>query len=134
MKNLKTAEKGRSLVEMLAVLAIIGILSVGGIAGYDLVRERNQGNEILSTASAISVLARTKGINTDSRRERLSLPDGISYMTAAPDGTVTVRIGALPPKVYKAFRDSLEAMNVTVEENLSGEEAQYGEVKFKLTK
>ena len=27
-------EKGRSMVEMLGVLAIIGVLSVGGIAGY----------------------------------------------------------------------------------------------------
>ena len=27
-------ESGRSMVEMLGVLAIIGVLSVGGIAGY----------------------------------------------------------------------------------------------------
>ena len=27
-------ENGRSMVEMLGVLAIIGVLSVGGIAGY----------------------------------------------------------------------------------------------------
>ena len=27
-------EKGRSMIEMLGVLAIIGVLSVGGIAGY----------------------------------------------------------------------------------------------------
>ena len=30
----KNFEKGRSMIEMLGVLAIIGILSVGGIAGY----------------------------------------------------------------------------------------------------
>ena len=27
-------ESGRSMVEMLGVLAIIGVLSIGGIAGY----------------------------------------------------------------------------------------------------
>ena len=30
----KNLEKGRSMIEMLGVLAIIGVLSVGGIAGY----------------------------------------------------------------------------------------------------
>ena len=33
MKNLNN-ESGRSMIEMLGVLAIIGVLSVGGIAGY----------------------------------------------------------------------------------------------------
>ena len=30
----KNEQTGRSMVEMLGVLAIIGVLSVGGIAGY----------------------------------------------------------------------------------------------------
>ena len=34
MKNMHSQESGRSMVEMLGVLAIIGVLSVGGIAGY----------------------------------------------------------------------------------------------------
>ena len=34
MKNIHTQESGRSMIEMLGVLAIIGVLSVGGIAGY----------------------------------------------------------------------------------------------------
>lgn len=34
MKNLHSQESGRSMVEMLGVLAIVGVLSVGGIAGY----------------------------------------------------------------------------------------------------
>ena len=35
MRNLNvTNQKGRSMIEMLGVLAIIGVLSVGGIAGY----------------------------------------------------------------------------------------------------
>lgn len=34
MKNMHSQETGRSMVEMLGVLAIIGVLSVGGIAGY----------------------------------------------------------------------------------------------------
>ena len=34
MKNIHSQESGRSMIEMLGVLAIIGVLSVGGIAGY----------------------------------------------------------------------------------------------------
>lgn len=34
MINQKNLESGRSMIEMLGVLAIIGVLSVGGIAGY----------------------------------------------------------------------------------------------------
>ena len=31
---MRVNESGRSMIEMLGVLAIIGVLSVGGIAGY----------------------------------------------------------------------------------------------------
>ena len=34
MTNIQTQQSGRSMIEMLGVLAIIGVLSVGGIAGY----------------------------------------------------------------------------------------------------
>lgn len=34
VKNIKIIQRGRSMVEMLGVLAIIGVLSIGGIAGY----------------------------------------------------------------------------------------------------
>ncbi len=34
MKQFRSEQTGRSMVEMLGVLAIIGVLSVGGIAGY----------------------------------------------------------------------------------------------------
>ena len=34
------SESGRSMVEMLGVLAIIGVLSVGGVAGYNFAMTR----------------------------------------------------------------------------------------------
>ena len=34
------SQTGRSMVEMLDVLAIIGVLSVGGIAGYRIAMEK----------------------------------------------------------------------------------------------
>lgn len=52
-------ESGRSMVEMLGVLAIIGVLSVGGIAGYTMAMNRYKANQILDAASKLSVVAQT---------------------------------------------------------------------------
>ena len=46
MKNIN--ESGRSMVEMLGVLAIIGVLSIGGIAGYTMAMNKYRANEIVS--------------------------------------------------------------------------------------
>jgi len=47
-KLLKKNQSGRSMVEMLGVLAIIGVLSVGGIAGYRMAMERHLMNDIIN--------------------------------------------------------------------------------------
>lgn len=52
-------ELGRSMVEMLGVLAIIGILSIGGIAGYALAMNRYKANQIIDAATKLSVISRT---------------------------------------------------------------------------
>ena len=46
MKKIKKNESGRSMVEMLGVLAIIGVLSVGGIAGYKMAMDKILMNKI----------------------------------------------------------------------------------------
>ena len=53
-------ENGRSMVEMLGVLAIIGVLSVAGIAGYSMAMRKYRVNEILNAASQCAVLAQAK--------------------------------------------------------------------------
>ncbi len=58
--NKKDAEDGRSMVEMLGVLAIIGVLSIGGIAGYTMAMNRYRANEILDVASKVAVIAMSK--------------------------------------------------------------------------
>ncbi len=58
MKN--TNESGRSMVEMLGVLAIIGVLSVGGISAYTMAMTRFRANELVDAANKIGVLAFTK--------------------------------------------------------------------------
>lgn len=43
----KNSEKGRSMIEMLGVLAIITVLSVGGIAGYSKAMEKYKVNKTI---------------------------------------------------------------------------------------
>ena len=54
-KKLKS-QSGRSMVEMLGVLAIIGVLSVGGIAGYSLSMRRHRANAIIDAVSKYAAL------------------------------------------------------------------------------
>lgn len=55
--QMKHAESGRSMVEILAVLAIIGLLSIGGVAGYSLAVIRHRANALLNTAGQLSSMS-----------------------------------------------------------------------------
>ena len=52
-------ECGRSMVEMLGVLAIIGILSITGIYGYTIAMRKYRANEIVQAASILAVMAQS---------------------------------------------------------------------------
>ena len=56
----KEKESGRSMVEMLGVLAIIGVLSVGGIAGYTTAMNKHRANQILNEASVRAIVVSTQ--------------------------------------------------------------------------
>ena len=55
-----TNEAGRSMVEMLGVLAIIGVLSIGGIAGYTMAMNKYNANEIVSAVMQGAIYCRTQ--------------------------------------------------------------------------
>ncbi len=55
----RTNESGRSMVEMLGVLAIIGVLSIGGIAGYTTAMNRYRANEVLDMATKYATIVFT---------------------------------------------------------------------------
>ena len=56
MKKLNS-QSGRSMVEMLGVLAIIGVLSVGGIAGYSLSMRRHRANQVADIAAKYALIS-----------------------------------------------------------------------------
>ena len=55
-KNYKINEQGRSMVEMLGVLAIIGVLSVGGISAYSTAMKKYKANELMAATMQEAVL------------------------------------------------------------------------------
>lgn len=67
--NMPPTESGRSMVEMLGVLAIIGVLTVGGVAGFNYAMDKHNANEILDNVSkraiALSPMA-LQGLDIDS--------------------------------------------------------------------
>ena len=57
---MKKNENGRSMIEMLGVLAIIGVLSVGGIYGYTTAMRKYKANEIAQTLSMLATMAHAR--------------------------------------------------------------------------
>ena len=70
MKN-KLNETGRSMVEMLGVLAVIGVLSVGGIMGYKYGMMKYRVNE---TVNELNMMANTYGIQMQQMTEEQTMP------------------------------------------------------------
>ena len=56
---MKSNEQGRSMIEMLGVLAIVGVLSVGGIAGYSKAMAKFKTNKIIDQVTMLSTNIRT---------------------------------------------------------------------------
>ena len=94
MQNLrKTNETGRSMVEMLGVLAIIGVLSVTGVAGYKAAVRKALANNLLNQASmrATDVATQIGSGNLDSLGNDAfdgNLGSGVTMSSAVkgPDG------------------------------------------------
>jgi len=74
MKNYSTEQSGRSMIEMLGVLAIVGVLSVAGIAGYSKAMAKFKTNKLVDQITSLSSSVRTMfsgagtyaGLNTTS--------------------------------------------------------------------
>ncbi|MCQ2735528.1 MAG: type II secretion system GspH family protein [Alphaproteobacteria bacterium] len=52
-KEKRVSQFGRSMIEMLGVLAIIGVLSVGGIAGYTKAMEKYKINQTIDEVNSV---------------------------------------------------------------------------------
>ena len=98
---MKKLQQGRSMIEMLGVLAIIGVLSIGGLAGYTMAMNRHKANNILDFASRCAVIAQTKGMGNetfDGTTTCISLtgetdePTGLTGATVSGGGSDNITI------------------------------------------
>lgn len=84
-QQLKYTQFGRSMIEMLGVLAIVGVLSVGGITGYSTAMNKYKNNKIMNhTYSIISNIhnlkmkkGNVKGLTTETAIKLKVVPEDL---------------------------------------------------------
>ena len=125
--TIKTSQQsGRSMVEMLGVLAIVGVLSIGGIAGYSKAMAKYKINKTLDQVSMIIAgirtaygnqnsytgLSNTTAINAEIVGSDLTLGSG-SKLTNAYAGDITLHAGTVKTsdKSFTACADNASANN-----------------------
>ena len=93
MKKFNQNEQGRSMIEMLGVLAIVGVLSVAGIAGYSKGMAKYKANQLIDQVSTISANVKTIFANGEPYTKMNGTGDGAN-------GNATL-------KKLKAFPDAM---------------------------
>ena len=95
-----SCEKGRSMIEMLGVLAIVGVLSVGGIAGYSKAMGKYKTNHLIEQLTMLI---------TNIRNSLIGQHDFSDI-----NNNLLINIGAVPADMYdhsRASNDILHAWN-----------------------
>ena len=65
IETITPPEQGRSMVEMLGTLAIMGVLSIGGIAGYNYAIDKYRANETIDELNSRAIVYATQLENGD---------------------------------------------------------------------
>ena len=88
-----TNETGRSMVEMLGVLAIVGVLSVGGVYGYGVAMKKHKANELLHQASMLATTISAQAMSNDGK-----LPETITDFGSTSYGKFPTIVGETADK------------------------------------
>lgn len=116
---MRTTQSGRSMIEMLGVLAIIGVLSVGGIAGYSKAMTKYKTNKVKDQVSTIVANIRTlygqqlsySGLNNqtaiqmDVIPEDMIVKDGNGRLVNAFNGSAFIGSGSIGSSVTSVEND-----------------------------
>ena len=135
---MKQSENGRSMVEMLGVLAIVGVLSISGIYGYTVAMRNHRANEIIHTASMLVVSAHSANSGEGGCVElsRVGLPTRLGGVDVnmmaelSPDGSVDVKIDvgddndALCEAIQRIAASESTAYNIDCGEDVDGCDAE----------
>ena len=109
MSNLKIKnnESGRSMIEMLGVLAIIGVLSVGGIAGYSKAMMKYRINKTIEQVSLISQNVRT----FFAAQKRYDLGVGMSINSDNTYYKIVTKAKLIPEEMWSKDGSSISVKN-----------------------
>lgn len=94
---MRVNESGRSMIEMLGVLAIIGVLSVGGIAGYSKAMNKFKTNKVADNVSMLVANIKTlyaqqntyAGLNNGTAVSMGVVPDELGTAYSGASATLT---------------------------------------------
>ena len=96
---MRVNESGRSMIEMLGVLAIIGVLSVGGIAGYSKAMNKFKTNKVADNVSMI--VANVKTLYAQQKNYGTAGENGTALTTAK-----AIDLGVIPDELVKTESDA----------------------------
>ena len=115
MNTILKSQSGRSMVEMLGVLAIIGVLSVGGIAGYRQAMLQKNLNDIAQGVSLALIeaerdLEQTGEYNRDVFETyignyRIAAATSNSYSSYVPESEIKIGVHSVSKEVCEALYD-----------------------------
>ena len=126
---IKSNQNGRSMIEMLGVLAIIGVLSVGGIVGYSKAMNKYKTNQVLNgvthTINNIKALFmaqnNVKGLNTKEAYDAGVIPDEFK-----PDNA---NLAAMSSVVH-SYGGTVKVVATTVDGDETSDETTYYAIKI----
>ena len=117
---MKKYESGRSMVEMLGTLAIMGILSIGGIAGYNYGINKYRANTIINDIMlrATDAIAQFDATGDANLSEWPTITAG-KYTIGLEEETIGIQVDGLPAQlcemVYNAIKDKADVkLNGTI--------------------
>ena len=115
------AQAGRSMIEMLGVLAIIGVLTIGGLMGYRYAMNKHKANTILNDVSLAmadltvqdpdggAIARQAVAFNPDSglamESERTEDGNNIVYVNGVPKAVCQILIQIKPTDAYENIYD-----------------------------
>ena len=135
MRNLEIKnQNGRSMIEMLGVLAIIGVLSVGGIAGYSKAMQKYRINKTIEQITLITGNVRSFFDSQGNYRGLISTNTGKAIIKKAklvPDEMLELNADGTIKQINNSFGGTvlIEAANKSSSANGSEPIYIYGDEK-----
>ena len=117
-------QNGRSMIEMLGVLAIIGVLSVGGIAGYSKAMLKYKTNKLIDQVTMLTTNIRTLygQQKTFSGLDGRRVKDGAlvsGYNVDTNEGASAIAMGVVPDDMIVSITDG-STTSQTIQNPFSG--------------